>query len=113
MKYYLFIILFTMSLMQAQHQHGGHGKQIPKGCEIYGTVVDSITGRAIEYASISIITGDGTIETGGVTNSKGEFEIKEINPGTYNVKIEFMGFSPVLMSDIKLSYRESRVKEIG
>ena len=105
--------LVFISLLPAQHGHGGYGKQMPKGCEIYGTVVDSITGIAIEYASISVIDVDKTIITGGITNSDGEFDIEEIKPGEYDVKIEFMGFSPIIISDIQLSFREEREKNLG
>jgi len=112
-KYFPLVILCSISLSLAQHSHGGHGNQMPKGCEIFGTVVDSITGVVIEYASISVIGPDKSIETGGVTNSEGEFEIEEIKPGTYDLKIEFMGFSPVLISGIELSYRGSRIKDVG
>ena len=113
LTYYLPITLFIISMLPAQHQHGGYGKQMPKGCEIYGTVVDSITGVTIEYASISVIGEDQNIETGGITNFEGKFEIEEIKPGTYDIKIEFMGFSSVIISDIKLSFRDQRVKDLG
>ena len=94
-KYYPFVILniIFLSLVIAQNHRDGHGGQAPKGCEIYGTVVDSMTGVAIEYASISVIKGDNNIETGGITNSEGVFEIEKIKPGTYVVKIEFMAVS--------------------
>ena len=102
-KYYLLMVFFIISFLPAQHQHGGTGR--PTGCEIYGTVVDSITGQAIEYASISVIGKDESIATGGITNFEGKFEIEEIKPGTYDIKIEFMGFSPVIFADIQLSFR--------
>ena len=53
-KYYPIIIICIISLLPAQHQHGGNGKHMPHGCEIYGTVVDSLPGLAIEYSSISV-----------------------------------------------------------
>ena len=104
-KYYPIIILAILSILSAQHQHNRDGKQLPKGCEIYGTVVDSITGSAIEYVSISIIDKNKNIETGGITNLDGKFDIKEIKPGTYLVRIEFMGFTPIEFSNIKLAFR--------
>ena len=103
--YYSLLTLLIMSILPAQHQHGGYGQQMPKGCEIYGTVVDSITGIAIEYASISVIGENQSIETGGITNFEGKFDIDEIKPGTYSVKIEFMGFAPIEFSAIKLAFQ--------
>ncbi len=112
-KYFLIVTLFIVSILSAQHHRGGNGYHMPKGCKIFGTVVDSITGEVIEYASISVIKADKSIETGGITNFEGEFEIEEIKPGTYNVKIEFMGFTPLIISDIKLSFQGERIKNLG
>ena len=103
-KYYPLIAFVIISLLQAQHEHGGHSRQMTIGCEIYGTVIDSITGMAIEYASISVIGADQNIATGGITNSDGKFDIDAIKPGNYTVKIEFMGFSPIEFSDVKLAF---------
>ena len=111
-QYYLFATLCIISLLSAQHQHGGKGGGRPAGCEIYGMVIDSISGQPIEYTSISIIDSDKSIATGGITDSDGKFEIEEIKPGEYDVKIEFMGFSPVIFSDIKpVSYTHLRAHE--
>ena len=95
-NYYLFGILCIISILSAQHQHGGKGR--PTGCEIFGTVIDSISGQAIEYASISVIGENQSIVTGGISGSDGKFEIEEIKPGSYDIKIEFMGFTPVIIS---------------
>ena len=99
--------------MSAQHDHWGDGKGKPSGCEIYGTVVDSISGQPIEYASISVIDSDNNIATGGITDSDGKFKIEEIKPGIYNLKIEFMGYSIVTVQDVSLSFREERTKDFG
>ena len=112
-QYCILATLCSISLISAQHQHGGKGGARPTGCEIYGMVIDSISGQPIEYTSISIINSDKSIATGGVTDSDGKFEIEEIKPGEYDVKIEFMGFSPVIFSDIKLSFRDQREKDLG
>ena len=40
------------------HARGGHKHE---GCTIYGTVIDSITNKAIEYTSISVIDLDGVV----------------------------------------------------
>src|SRR5690606_29234088 len=42
--------------------------------------------------------------TGGITNPKGEFSI-DINPGTYDVKIEFISFKPIIIS--QRSFKEN------
>ncbi|SVD72827.1 uncharacterized protein METZ01_LOCUS425681, partial [marine metagenome] len=102
-----FLLLITIILFSSVYAHGGshdHKRAKPEGCIIYGTVLDSINSQPIEYVSISVINNNKDIETGGITNSKGVFEIKGIKPGTYSVRIEFMGFSIIEFRDIKLAF---------
>ncbi len=94
---------------------GQHPRQdkMPAIGEISGTVVDSLTGKPLEYASISILKVNGEIETGGVTNKDGTFHIKEIKPSNYSIKIEFMGYAPTVISNIMLTFRGTLKKHIG
>ena len=103
MKNYLFLIICTLSILAAQPGKGGYGKK-PPGCEIHGSVIDSISGSAIQYAQISILKTDNSIETGGMANEMGIFKIDDIKPGTYSVKIDFMGFDDVLISNVSVSF---------
>ena len=112
MKNYLFLIICTLSILVAQPGKGGYGKK-PPGCEMHGSVIDSISGAAIQYAQISILNADNNIETGGMANELGMFEINDIKPGTYTVKIDFMGFDDILIPNVTVSYREGRIKELG
>ena len=112
-SYCLLLNLFIVSLF-AQHSHGNRGgKKMPAVCEIKGTVVDSTTGFPIEYASISVLDHDGDIITGGVSDADGFFRIREINPGHYDVKIEFMGFKAYQIEEVELSIRGERSKDLG
>ncbi|SVE56816.1 uncharacterized protein METZ01_LOCUS509670, partial [marine metagenome] len=93
-------------------QGGGRGNK-PAICEVSGTIVDSESGKPIEYASVSVLRKDGGIETGGVTSSDGKFRIGEITPGNYTLKIEFMGYASQTISDIELSFRGTIKKDVG
>jgi len=106
-------IISTISIVFAHggdHARGGHKHE---GCTIYGTVIDSITNKAIEYTSISVIDADGTVITGGISDYEGKFKVQAIQPGKYNVKIEYMGFTSIVIKDIRLSFRENPVKSLG
>ncbi|SVE01598.1 uncharacterized protein METZ01_LOCUS454452, partial [marine metagenome] len=120
MKYIQLLLFNTIIFINLMYAHDGdhdaknrHGKGKPSGCAIYGTVLDSITSKPIEYASISIIDMDGGIITGGITDPEGKFNIQEIKPGKYDVKIEYMGFSSVSINNIKLSFREQPIEILG
>ena len=55
--FFLSIIIIISSLHahdDAHEDRHGHGKDKTAGCIIYGTVLDSITNKPIEYASISV-----------------------------------------------------------
>ena len=79
MKYIQLLLFNTIIFINLMYAHDGdhdaknrHGKGKPSGCAIYGTVLDSITSKPIEYASISVIRADKTIVTGGITNFEGK-----------------------------------------
>jgi len=113
-KYITIFIFGILSTLMAQpHGGGDYGKQMGKGCEISGSVIDSLTSIPIEYTSISVMGEDNQVVTGGVTNSQGKFHIEKIRPGNYSLKIEFMGYAPVIISEISLSFRGSRTRDIG
>ena len=101
-KLTLLTILFTiLSISFAQRgnwQGGGKGRQMdpskaPKIGQVYGTVVDSVTSEPIPYASISIINSrSNTILTGGISDARGIFHIKEIALGRHKVIVEYIGY---------------------
>ena len=112
-SYFLLLNLFITSLF-AQPSYGNRGgKKMPAVCEIKGTVVDSTTGFPIEYASISVLDQEENVITGGVSDPDGYFHIREINPGKYNIKIEYMGFKAYQIEDIELSMRNERSRDLG
>ena len=66
--------------------HEGHNKKpkMPAIGVIQGSVTDSISGSAIEYASVSIVDNqDGDVITGGLSSKDGSFNISEIPLGQY------------------------------
>ena len=109
-NYIRIIFILSVSILTAQGWQGG-GR--PAICEVSGVVVDSESGKPIEYASVSVLRKEGDIETGGVTDSDGKFQIGEIKPGQYSIKIEFMGYESQTLTDIELSFRGTTKKDVG
>jgi ferric enterobactin receptor len=62
---------------------------------ISGYVVDSATQQPVEYATVSLVDNQTrkTI-TGTVSNAQGFFTIDKINPGSFSMLIEAIGFMP-------------------
>ena len=85
----LTVIFFLSSLIFPQGRKEGN---FPGGT-ITGKVFDSATSEPIEYVNIVIYSQrDSSLITGGVTNSKGFFNISMERPGRFYVEIKFIGY---------------------
>jgi len=93
-KFLLVIVLLSFNFnIMAQRPGGGQGRDMPKIGVLSGTVSDD-QGNPIEYATVSLFSlRDSKLVTGGITDVKGNFRIKEIKLGAYKVKIKFIGFN--------------------
>ena len=114
-KHFIIYFFGILQLISAQgHSHGGHSHSHKHtGCEILGTVVDSSNATPIEYVSISVLNREGEVVTGGLTDAQGKFQIHDIQPGQYQVRIEFMGFKTITLKDIKLNLRRNPKVDLG
>ena len=76
-----------------------------KKINISGIVNEKVSKQPLEYATLTFTNTKNTkIVFGGITNSKGEFNI-EVNAGSYNVKIEFISFKAIELT--QQVYKES------
>lgn len=89
-KYVTLIVLFFATTLIFPQQ-----KQVSKKIIISGKVVEKTSGQPLEYSTLSFINlKTNKVTAGGITDGKGEFTI-EINPGNYTIKIEFISFKPL------------------
>lgn len=63
---------------------------------ITGSVTDRRTGRAIAFVNLAIPEA----RTGGLSDSKGEFLIPNLAPGTYSVRAQFTGYGPETVAGV-------------
>ncbi|MEC7981488.1 MAG: outer membrane beta-barrel family protein [Candidatus Neomarinimicrobiota bacterium] len=102
-KIFILSVLLSASSIFAQRgggRFGGMGKgsqmdpaKAPKIGQVYGTVIDSVSENPIPYASVSVINSrSNTILTGGITDDKGMFHVKEIALGRHKIVIEYIGY---------------------
>lgn len=86
-----FFILFFASSISAQK------------ASIKGTILDYQNQSPIEYASVALINSiDNLVVAGEVSNKNGNFTIQNIKPGTYKLKIYFIGYEEQLLENIKV-----------
>jgi len=91
-RLYIFILFLSCFITaKAQFGVGGSGSTIIG--RISGTVIDSVTKKPLDYATVSIFRSGGKAPLNGVlTDEKGNFKISDIHPGTYKLSFTFIGY---------------------
>ena len=73
---------------------------------VTGRVVDASTQQPIEFVTVSIVNPTSKKTVGGaLTNEAGVFNISNINNGTYELRISFVGYEPYF-SELKVNNME-------
>lgn len=79
---------------------------------IKGVLIQKETSSPVEFATVSVFNAaDSSLVTGGLTDVEGTFNIP-VKPGTYYLKIQFMGFQEEVMTGIEIT-KENRVYNAG
>ncbi|MDB5132356.1 MAG: hypothetical protein JWR02_2105 [Mucilaginibacter sp.] len=106
MKRFYILIAIICSFMTANAQFGvGGGSKIVG--KISGTLIDSLTKKPVDYASVGLYNSGGKAPiTGVITDTKGNFKLDNLHPGRYKLVITFIGYpnktiDPVVTTDGK------------
>lgn len=78
---------------------------------IRGTIFDSESKMPIPGAVISVISCQPVLSES--SNDKGEFRIKGVLPGRHNIRVEFIGYHPVMLNELIVTTGKELVLEIG
>lgn len=106
-------IIFTLAIcslylsLSAQFT-GGFGQQGPsiKG-KISGQLLDSLSQKPVEFATIVLINSKTKKEVDGViTDEKGEFKLTDVKLGTYEIVASFLGYQNKTVSEVKLDKKK-------
>ena len=90
-SYFIVFIVFFDSLYA--HKDHSNKPKMPAIGIIQGTIVDSVTSKPIEYASVTIVDFEhNEVITGGLSDKNGNLNISEIPLGKYIAIIEFIGY---------------------
>ncbi len=77
---------------------------------IAGKVTDSLSKKPVEYATISLfIGGNKKALNGTVTNKEGKYILNAVEPGTYTIVVESIGFLPYAINNISISKKNPNV----
>jgi len=108
------LLLFFTGISSAQNMSSKRAGMVNSGPgTVTGKVLDSASLKAIDYASIAIFKENSTRPlNGAVSNSDGDFSIKNIPVGLYKLKITFMGYYNKEIDSIKITNSEYDI-ELG
>ncbi|HAL83695.1 MAG TPA: TonB-dependent receptor [Mucilaginibacter sp.] len=104
MKRFYILIAILCSFITANAQFGGGSTIVGK---ISGTLVDSLSKKPLDYASVGLYRSGGKNPiTGVITDEKGNFKLNDIHPGSYKLVITFIGYpnktvDPIVTTDSK------------
>ncbi|PCH93047.1 MAG: hypothetical protein COB85_07580 [Bacteroidetes bacterium] len=88
-KFYSSLFIFVLITSAAIAQDGA----------LKGKVIDKETGEPIPFANI-IVERAGKLFGGASTNFDGEYQIKPLPAGKYDVKVSFVGYNPIVMTGV-------------
>jgi outer membrane receptor protein involved in Fe transport len=78
---------------------------------IKGKIVDNETGEPIPFANV-ILENGGTVEGGATSDFDGNYIIKPVSPGTYNLKATYIGYKSVLIRGMIINADQIRFFDI-
>lgn len=81
--------------------HAGYAQTAARAGVITGRVVDAEHGTALEYANAVLYErAAGAQVTGAMTDREGQFRLTGVRPGTYALRVSFMGYYPLDIDSI-------------
>jgi outer membrane receptor protein involved in Fe transport len=111
MKRILLLITIFCSVLSAKAQLGGGGSSVLG--KISGTIVDSVTKKPLDYATVSLFKSGGKAPlNGAVTDEKGNFSLNNIAVGNYKLVVSFIGY-PSKTIDPVTTTREKPDAKLG
>jgi len=80
---------------------------------LQGIVTNEETGERLSGANIVLLSTETGLQISGTsTNQRGEFELKGIEPGAYNIRVSFIGYVAKTLPDITFSTGETKLLAI-
>ncbi|MFK7969831.1 MAG: TonB-dependent receptor [Bacteroidia bacterium] len=80
---------------------------------ITGAVVDSLQGKPVVYASVALVlTQNDSIVAGALTDEKGRFELTEVRPARYRLRIQSLGYANRFVEKVFINPRNPQ-RDLG
>lgn len=104
-------LVFSLSAAQpAMAQDGDDSQTSSSQGTVRGVVVDAEEGGPVPGASVALHSAaDSSLVTGTVTAGDGSFSIEGVRPGSYYLRVSYVGYAPAVVSDVSVSEESSAV----
>lgn len=78
-----------------------------------GKIVEAGSNVPLEYANVALYSAnDSTLAGGGIANATGEFEVKDLKPGSYFLDAKFIGYEHSRIDKILITPKDNK-KDVG
>ncbi len=93
------------------NQPTGGAEDIPRGNgKITGVVMDSLTNKPVEFASVALInTQTNRPVDGAVCDAQGKFSMNRVLTGTFRLLVSFVGYRNQIVPRVAVEARSSSV----
>jgi outer membrane receptor protein involved in Fe transport len=79
--------------------------------KITGSVTDTMSKEAIEFATIVLIDSkSGKEADGGITDERGHFKLQNVSSGKYDLYVSFLGYTDKIIKGIELTLEKPDIK---
>lgn len=94
LKHYLsvLVLIFLAGLGYSQSNYG----------EIRGKITDKKTRSALDYATI-VVKKDGIVKASTSSDDNGNYFIKGIDPGEYDIEVSYVGYNKYLATGVRVT----------
>ncbi|MGD9491860.1 MAG: TonB-dependent receptor [Bacteroidales bacterium] len=107
-------LMVVLSLMVSSFGFAQPGNIPDANFQITGIVLDSVSGKPVEYATVALVSmRDSSIAGGGITNAMGEFSFVSKTPGRFMLRINFMGYANKSVGPVQLKPGSGPLFDLG
>lgn len=72
-----------------------------------GIVVDDLAKQPLEFSTLALHhANDSTYVTSTLSDASGRFVLKDVQPGNYYLKVQFLGYEPAKVSNLQVSQNQ-------
>ena len=98
-KFIILLFIFPAIIFAQGYDRSGSRPKL----SVSGLVIDSVSNEPLSFAALSFISPQNDqLITGGICNSEGRFMIEEVPIGAYKILIEYMGYVPKIISEVRV-----------